>query len=209
MNLPIPDMQKIKVKRVLDLVLVLPLLVILSPLLLIIAFLVWLDLGLPILFRQTRPGLHGRPFTIYKFRTMTQSLDTFGNVMEDGHRITKIGGFLRSTSLDELPEFFNILAGEMSLVGPRPLLMSYLTLYSEDQRRRHDVPPGLTGWAQINGRNTRSWPDRLALDLWYVQNWTVLLDLKILTITIWKVVRREGINQPGRATVDAFTGNGE
>lgn len=202
-------MQKIKVKRVLDLVLVLPLLVILSPLLLIIAFLVWLDLGLPILFRQTRPGLHGRPFTIYKFRTMTQSLDTFGNVMEDGHRITKIGGFLRSTSLDELPEFFNILAGEMSLVGPRPLLMSYLTLYSEDQRRRHDVPPGLTGWAQINGRNTRSWPDRLALDLWYVQNWTVLLDLKILTITIWKVVRREGINQPGRATVDAFTGNGE
>ncbi|MDB6152660.1 MAG: epsL [Chthoniobacteraceae bacterium] len=202
-------MQKIQVKRVLDLVLVLPLLVILSPLLLIIAFLVWLDLGLPILFRQTRPGLHGRPFTIYKFRTMTQSLDTFGNVMEDGHRITKVGGFLRSTSLDELPEFFNILAGEMSLVGPRPLLMSYLTLYSEDQRRRHDVPPGLTGWAQINGRNTRSWPDRLALDLWYVQNWTVLLDLKILTITIWKVVRREGINQPGRATVDAFTGNGE
>lgn len=196
-----------RLKRIFDVVVVLPLLAALSPVLLLVGLAVWLDVGFPILFRQKRPGLNGRPFTIYKFRTMTQSVDASGRVLEDGLRITKVGAFLRSASLDELPELLNILKGDMSLVGPRPLLMSYLTLYSEAQKRRHDMRPGLTGWAQINGRNTGTWPDRLSLDVWYVNNWTLLMDLKILAITVWKVIRREGINQPGRATVDAFTGN--
>lgn len=193
-------------KRLLDVVAAAALLALLSPLLCVIALLVRLRLGAPVLFRQMRPGLRGDPFTIYKFRTMSNERDEAGQLQPDGQRLTKLGLFLRSTSLDELPELVNVLKGDMSLVGPRPLLMQYLELYSPLQARRHEVRPGITGWAQVNGRNALTWEDKFALDVWYVDHISVGLDLKIMALTLWKTLRREGITQPGHATVEYFQG---
>jgi sugar transferase EpsL len=162
--------------------------------------------GNPIFFRQKRPGYRGRPFWIYKFRTMTDTYDMQDNLLPDSQRITRVGRFLRSTSLDELPELFNVLRGEMSLVGPRPLLMQYLERYTPQQARRHEVLPGITGWAQVNGRNALTWEEKFDLDVWYVDHWSFGLDLKILLITAVKVLRREGINQPGHTTAEEFIG---
>ena len=194
-------------KRIFDLIVVSLGLIILSPFILLTAILVGIFLGTPVLFRQTRPGYKGKPFTVYKFRTMTDTRDANGNLLSDAVRLTRFGKFLRSLSLDELPELFNILRGEMSLIGPRPLLMQYLPLYSSEQMRRHEVHPGVTGWAQVNGRNTIDWPTYFALDVWYVDHWSFGLDLKILFMTLWKVIQREGINQPGQATIEYFKGN--
>ena len=194
-------------KRVLDLFLASLGLVILSPVILLVAFLVRILLGEPVLFRQQRPGYLERPFYLCKFRTMTDALDAGGRLLPDSARLTRFGRFLRALSLDELPELFNILRGEMSLVGPRPLLMEYLPLYSPEQRRRHQVYPGVTGWAQIHGRNALDWPARFAYDTWYVDHWSFWLDLRILILTLWKVVIREGISQAGQATTEYFTGN--
>ena len=191
-------------KRLFDLVLVIPTLIILSPVLCVLALLVRAKLGSPVLFRQVRPGLHGRPFVIYKFRTMTDKRDEDGNLLPDGERLTRLGRFLRKTSMDELPEFFNVIKGDMSIVGPRPLLMQYLDRYTPEQARRHEVKPGITGWAQVNGRNALSWEEKFNLDVWYVDNWSVTLDLKILLMTMAKVLRREGISQPGHATMEEF-----
>jgi sugar transferase EpsL len=195
-------------KRLLDLALAIPLLVLISPLMLVIALLVLVIHGRPVIFRQLRPGYRGRPFFVYKFRTMTEDSDERGNLLSDSHRLTGLGSFLRSYSLDELPELFQVLLGKMSLVGPRPLLMQYLERYTPEQNRRHDVLPGITGWAQVNGRNTLTWEDKFRYDVWYVDHWSLWLDIKILAITFWKVIKREGINQPGRATADEFTGYG-
>lgn len=182
-------------------------LLIVSPFMLIIALLVRIFLGTPILFRQQRPGYKGKPFFIYKFRTMIDRLNRDGNLLPDAERLTALGRFLRAFSLDELPELFNILRGEMSLVGPRPLLMEYLPLYSPEQARRHDVIPGLTGWAQINGRNAITWEQKFKLDVWYVDHWSFWLDLKIIFLTVVKALRRENISQPGQATTEYFRGN--
>ncbi len=190
-------------KRLFDVVLTSLALIVLSPFLLLIALLVRIFLGAPILFRQQRPGYQGRPFFIYKFRTMTDG------PAPDAERITRLGGFLRSLSLDELPELFNILRGEMSIVGPRPLLMEYLPRYSAEQARRHEVRPGLTGWAQVNGRNTLTWADKFKYDVWYVDHWSFWLDLKIIVLTAWKVLTREGISQDGHATSETFMGNND
>ena len=194
-------------KRVLDLIITIPGMMFISPLFLIITALVYWKLGSPIFFRQKRPGFRGEPFIIYKFRTMNEDKDIEGNLLPDNDRLTGLGRFLRATSLDELPEFFLVLTGAMSLVGPRPLLMSYLDRYSQEQARRHDVLPGITGWAQINGRNVLTWQDKFALDVWYVDHWSLWLDVKILGITLWKVLKREGISQPGHATAEEFLGN--
>jgi len=180
--------------------------VLLSPALALIALLVRLNLGSPVLFRQQRPGLYGKPFSIHKFRTMTDARDARGSSLPDADRLTSFGRFLRRASLDELPELLNVLKGEMSLVGPRPLLMQYLQRYTPEQMRRHDAKPGITGWAQVNGRNTLSWDQKFALDVWYVKNQSLPLDLKIIAMTMWKILRREGINQPGQATAEEFTG---
>ena len=188
-------------KRLLDLVITLPALVVLSPVLLVLAFLVRVKLGTPILFRQTRPGWHGKPFTIYKFRTMTNTRAADGQLLSDAERLTKLGRFLRSTSLDELPELINVLRGEMSLVGPRPLLMQYLDRYTPEQARRHAVRPGITGWAQINGRQTIFFSQRLALDVWYVNHVTLGLDLKILLLTIPRTLASRGVI-PGQDVAD-------
>lgn len=196
-------------KRALDLILTALGLVILAPVLLLLALLVRLAHGSPVLFSQTRPGYFGKPFKIYKFRTMTEARDAQGTLLPDAERLTGLGRFLRSSSLDELPELFNVLRGEMSLVGPRPLLMQYLTRYTPEQARRHAVLPGITGWAQVNGRNALTWEDKFRLDVWYVENWSVWLDLKILGMTVWKVLRREGISQPGHATAEEFIGSEE
>ena len=193
-------------KRILDLALTLPGILILSPVFLIIAILVGMNYGTPIIFRQKRPGYLGKPFWVYKFRTMTNALDADNNLLPDSERITRLGQFLRSYSLDELPELFNVLRGEMSWVGPRPLLMQYLERYSPEQARRHEVLPGITGWAQINGRNALTWEEKFKLDVWYVDHWTFGLDIKILLITAIKVLRREGISQPGHATAEEFMG---
>ncbi|MGJ7457467.1 sugar transferase [Halomonas sp. RA08-2] len=182
-------------------------LVILSPAILVVALLIRLKLGAPILFRQVRPGLHGKPFEMVKFRTMLDALDQHGNPLPDEQRLTKLGTFLRSTSLDELPELWNVLKGDMSLVGPRPLLMEYLPLYTSEQYRRHEVRPGVTGWAQINGRNSLGWEDKFAMDVWYVENRSFWLDLKILLLTVKKVVVRDGISADGQATMERFRGN--
>lgn len=182
-------------------------LIVLSPILLILTVLVWIAHGTPVLFRQQRPGYRGRPFHLYKFRTMTGERDGTGSLLPDAERLTRLGRFLRSSSLDELPELFNILRGEMSLVGPRPLLMQYLDRYSPEQARRHDVLPGLTGWAQVNGRNALTWQDKFRLDIWYVDHWSFWLDIKILFITLWKVLKREGISQEGHTTAEEFMGN--
>jgi lipopolysaccharide/colanic/teichoic acid biosynthesis glycosyltransferase len=181
-------------------------LVALGPLLAALAVAVRLLLGRPVLFRQHRPGLDGRPFELLKFRTMTDRRNAAGQPLPDEARLTSFGRWLRATSLDELPELLNVLRGEMSLVGPRPLLMEYLPLYTPEQARRHEVPPGITGWAQVNGRNALSWEDRFALDVWYVDNQSLGLDLRILGRTILKVLRADGISQPGRATQDRFRG---
>jgi lipopolysaccharide/colanic/teichoic acid biosynthesis glycosyltransferase len=193
-------------KRLLDLLLASTGLLLLSPLLALTALLVRLRLGSPVLFRQERPGLGSRLFTVYKFRSMNSAADSQGRLLPDEQRLTPFGRFLRAASLDELPELFNVLRGEMSLVGPRPLFKHYLSRYSPEQARRHNVLPGITGWAQINGRNALSWEDKFRLDTWYVDHWSFGLDLKILLLTIWKVVRREGISQPGHATAEEFMG---
>ncbi|HNU86396.1 MAG TPA: sugar transferase [Syntrophales bacterium] len=193
-------------KRLTDLVLGIPSLMALVPLMLCLALAVRFRLGSPVLFRQERPGLHGRPFMLVKFRTMTGAADTDGRPLPDADRLTRFGRFLRSTSLDELPELWNVLKGDMSLVGPRPLLMEYLPLYSPRQSRRHEVKPGLTGWAQVNGRNALTWEDRLEMDVWYVENRSWLLDLKIIWKTIGIVLHREGISQQGSATMEKFQG---
>jgi len=194
-------------KRLFDLALAVPGLILVSPLLLMIAALTWLLHGRPILFRQVRPGYRAAPFTLYKFRTMTEGRAPEGNSRSDAERLTSFGRFLRSLSLDELPELFNVLRGEMSLVGPRPLLTQYLARYTPEQARRHAVLPGITGWTQINGRNAISWEQKFRFDVWYVDHWSLKLDLKILVITIWKVLRREGISQPGQATAEEFRGS--
>jgi len=187
-------------KRVFDLCASAIGLIVLAPLMMLLAWKIWRDMGWPILFRQTRPGLHGKPFKLIKFRTMTT------NDLPDAERITSLGKSLRATSLDELPELWNVLKGDMSLVGPRPLLMEYLPLYSAQQARRMDVRPGITGWAQINGRNALSWEAKFALDLWYVDNRSFTLDIKILLRTIRKVLARDGITAEGEATMPRFKG---
>jgi sugar transferase EpsL len=174
---------------------------------LLVAAFVWVFLGRPVFFRQQRPGLHGKPFVMYKFRTMRDLHDADGKPLPDAQRLTRFGRFLRSTSLDELPELINVLKGEMSLVGPRPLLMQYLDRYTAEQMRRHDVKPGITGWAQVNGRNATTWERRFALDVWYVDNWSFTLDLKIIAMTFQKSITREGIAQPGQATMTEFMGS--
>ncbi len=194
-------------KRWFDLLVATLLIILLSPLFLLVAVVVRLVLGAPVLFRQERPGLYGKPFVIYKFRTMTDARDGEGNLLPDTQRLPAFGRFLRSTSLDELPELFNVLTGAMSLVGPRPLLMEYLARYTPEQARRHHVRPGITGWAQANGRNKISWDEKFALDVWYVDHCSLWLDLKILWLTGQKVLLREGINQTGQVTVEKFLGS--
>ena len=194
-------------KRWLDLVLTVPVLIVLAPLLALVALLVRIKLGSPVLFRQQRPGLHGQPFTILKFRTMIDAYDLQGNLLPDAERLTSFGRFLRSTSLDELPELLNVLRGDMSLVGPRPLLMQYLGRYTPQQMRRHEVKPGITGWAQVKGRNAITWEEKFALDVWYVDHQSLWLDLKIIILTAWKILKREGISQLGQATVEYFQGS--
>lgn len=177
------------------------------PVMAILWFLIRINIGAPVFFSQTRPGLHGEPFRMFKFRTMLDAYDREGKPLADADRLTEFGRLLRSTSLDELPSLWNVLKGDMSLVGPRPLLMEYLPLYSPDQARRHEVRPGITGWAQVNGRNALSWDEKFALDLWYVDNRSLVLDLKILLLTVRKVIARDGINAAGEATMPKFTGN--
>ena len=193
-------------KRIFDLTFALIALIILSPVLILTAIFVRIFIGSPILFTQQRPGYKGRPFHIYKFRSMTNRFARDGSLLPDAERLTRFGRILRSLSLDELPELFNILRGEMSFVGPRPLLMDYLPLYSPEQMRRHDVMPGLTGWAQVNGRNAIDWPSRFRMDVWYVDNWSFWLDIRIIFMTVSKVVLREGVNQEGQSTVEYFKG---
>lgn len=195
------------VKRVVDVVLASIGLLVLGGPMLVIAAAIRRQMGSPVLFRHRRPGLYGKPFTLLKFRTMTNEVDADGELLPPEKRITRLGRLLRKTSLDELPELFNVLSGQMSLVGPRPLHMKYLELYSPEQMRRHNVRPGITGWAQINGRNTVSWQDRFALDVWYVDHLSPWLDLKIVLATIGKVLKREGISQQGYATCEHFKGN--
>jgi len=184
-------------------------LMLLWPVLLILYVLVRVNLGSPVLFRQQRPGLHGRPFVMLKFRTMLDSLDADGNSLPDDVRLTRFGRLLRATSLDELPELWNVLKGDMSLVGPRPLLMEYLPLYSAEQARRHDVRPGITGWAQVNGRNALGWKQKFELDTWYVDNRSFWLDIRILLLTVRKVLVREGISAEGQVTMSKFSGGDE
>lgn len=194
-------------KRLFDFIFSIILIVILSPIFCITCILIKMILGKPILFRQIRPGLKGKPFIIYKFRTMTDERDSMGNLLPDAVRLTGFGRFLRKLSLDELPQLFNILKGDMSFVGPRPLLMEYLPLYNKEQARRHEVRPGITGWAQVNGRNAISWEEKFKLDVWYVDHRSFWLDMKILLLTFIKVFRSEGINQEGQATMEKFKGN--
>ncbi|MDD2367090.1 MAG: sugar transferase [Desulfuromonadaceae bacterium] len=182
-------------------------LIVLSPVLIITAILVRIKLGSPVLFRQQRPGLHSQPFYVYKFRTMADQRDANGRLLPDEVRLTPFGKLLRRLSVDELPQLLNVVKGDLSLVGPRPLLMQYLPLYSPEQARRHDVRPGITGWAQVNGRNAISWEEKFKLDVWYVDNQSFLLDMKILWMTFNKVFKREGISQDGQATMSEFTGS--
>lgn len=193
-------------KRVLDISLAIGALILLSPLFAAIAVVVRVKLGHPVFFRQQRPGLQGEPFRIYKFRTMTNVYDSQGKLLNDSHRLTALGRFLRGTSMDELPELLNVIKGEMSIVGPRPLLMQYLDRYTAEQMRRHEVMPGITGWAQVNGRNAITWEDKFRFDIWYVDNQSLRLDFKIIALTMWKILKREGINQPGQATAKEFEG---
>lgn len=194
-------------KRALDVVGAGAALAVTAPVLAATAAAVAIDLGRPVIFRQVRPGLGGQPFTMFKFRTMRDATDAHGRALPDGERLTRLGRFLRASSLDELPELWNVLRGEMSLVGPRPLLVQYLPLYSREQARRHEVKPGITGWAQIHGRNALSWDDKFALDVWYVDHASVWLDLRILAATVRAVLRRDGISHAGDATMPVFTGS--
>ena len=194
-------------KRMLDILVSLVGIVVLSPVFVVIGLLVALDLGRPVLFVQERIGLHGKPFVLYKYRTMRNAMSRSGELMPDAQRLTKFGRILRSTSLDELPELLNVLVGQMSLVGPRPLLPEYLDRYTPEQARRHEVKPGITGWAQVNGRNALTWEERFKLDVWYADNWSILLDVKILFMTITTVIRRDGISSEGHATMPEFRGS--
>ena len=196
-----------KTKKIFDLFLIFLSLPLVLPLYLLVILLVLTQLNFPILFRQPRPGLNGKIFNIYKFRTMTDDYDQDGILLPDELRLTKFGKFLRSTSLDELPSLWNVLKSDMSLVGPRPLLLEYLPLYSTQQARRHEVKPGITGWAQINGRNAITWGEKFDLDVWYVDNQSIWLDIKILWLTVKKVIMRDGINQVGQSTMENFKGN--
>ncbi|EIA0804355.1 sugar transferase [Vibrio vulnificus] len=193
-------------KRLFDFLVSLTALILLSPIIALVAWKIRKNLGSPVLFRQTRPGLNGKPFEMVKFRTMKDDVDAQGNPLPDSERMTPFGDKLRNSSLDELPELWNVLKGEMSLVGPRPLLMQYLPLYSPEQARRHDVRPGVTGWAQINGRNAISWEEKFKLDVWYVDNRSFWLDIKILLLTVKKVFVKEGISADGHVTIAPFTG---
>lgn len=182
-------------------------LIVLSPVFIAISVLVWLSMGRPIVYRQQRPGRFARPFMLLKFRTMSDGRDAGGRLLPDAKRLTRIGSFLRATSLDELPQLWNVLCGDISLVGPRPLLMQYLPRYSTEQARRHDVIPGITGWAQINGRNALTWEEKFARDIWYVDNWSMMLDLRIVMLTIMRVLRCEGISRSGHVTMPEFIGD--
>ena len=194
-------------KRIFDLLATTLSLILISPVLVLIALLVWIYHGRPIIFHQLRPGYRTKPFWLFKFRTMTNARDSQGNLLPDKERLTRLGSSLRNLSLDELPELINVLRGEMSWVGPRPLLMQYLERYTPEQARRHDVLPGITGWAQINGRNVITWEEKFNYDVWYVDHWSFWLDIKILLLTFWKVLKREGISQPGHATAEEFMGS--
>ncbi|QHI24460.1 sugar transferase [Acinetobacter haemolyticus] len=194
-------------KRLLDIIIASTALVLLSPLYFYVAHKVKKNLGSPVLFRQVRPGLHGKPFEMIKFRTMKDALDEQGNPLPDSERLTPFGKMLRSTSLDEMPELWNVIKGDMSIVGPRPLLMEYLPLYNKDQAKRHDVRPGMTGHAQVNGRNAISWEEKFKLDTWYVENQSIWLDFKIMLKTVKKVIAKDDINEAGEATMTKFTGS--
>ena len=194
-------------KRFFDFAIALVALILLSPLLVLVATVVYFCLGSPVLFRQYRPGLYSKPFLLLKFRTMSNRRDLNGNLLSDEHRMTRLGAFLRSTSIDELPALINVLCGDMSFIGPRPLLMQYLSLYTPQQLRRHDSMPGISGLAQINGRNSLSWDEKFRLDVWYVDHQNFWLDLRIFLISIWKVIRREGISAAGEATMPPFNGS--
>ncbi|HMD87718.1 MAG TPA: sugar transferase [Anaerolineaceae bacterium] len=193
-------------KRLFDLALTIPGFLLVSPILSLTALAIRISDGSPVFFKQPRPGLKGHIFTNIKFRSMRDIRDSHEQLLQDSQRISSLGRFLRSTSLDELPELWNVLRGEMSLVGPRPLLVAYLERYSPEQARRHQVLPGITGWAQINGRNALTWEDKFQMDVWYVDHWSLRLDIKILAITLWKVLKREGISQQGQATTEEFQG---
>ena len=195
------------IKRILDFILSIIIMLVCLPVMLIVGLIIFLTEGKPIFFFHERPGKDGQPFKLIKFRSMRNARDAEGNLLPDGERITNFGNFIRKTSIDELPELINVLRGEMSLVGPRPLLMQYVDRYSPQQFRRHEVLPGITGWAQVNGRNTISWNEKFMLDIWYIDHWSVWLDIKILLLTVWKVISGEGISQAGRATMDEFMGN--
>jgi len=198
---------QLALKRALDLIVSLSLLVLAAPVMVLTALAVRVSLGRPVLFRQVRPGKNEKLFSVYKYRTMNEARDAEGKLLPDAQRLTPVGRFIRSASLDELPQVWNVLRGEMSLVGPRPLLVEYLPLYNDEQRRRHLVKPGITGWAQINGRNDLSWEEKFQLDVWYVDHWSFVLDLKIIVRTAWKVLRREGISKTGEATTTYFNGS--
>ena len=196
------------IKSILDKLVAAIALLVFSPILIFVVIAIYIRMGSPILFTQPRPGKDGRIFNFYKFRTMTNDYDADGNLLPDAQRLTTLGQFLRKTSLDELPQLFNVLKGDMSLVGPRPLLVRYLDRYTPEQARRHQVKPGITGWVQVNGRNSLSWEEKFQLDVWYVEHWSLWLDLKIIFLTVIKVVLRDGINQEGYATMPEFTGKG-
>lgn len=195
------------IKRIFDILIAALSTVLLAPAIILVALQIKRNIGSPVLFKQERPGKNGKPFHMIKFRTMTDELDSNGDLREDSERMTKLGTFLRATSLDELPELWNVLKGDMSLVGPRPLLTEYLDLYTAEQARRHEVRPGITGWAQVNGRNAISWEDKFKLDVWYVNNRTFWLDIKILFLTIKKVFYRDGISADGHVTIEKFRGS--
>jgi len=193
-------------KRVMDVLLSFAALILLSPILALVTVSIFITMGAPALYRQVRPGYKRKLFTLYKFRTMLDISDQNGNPLPDAERLTKLGRFIRSVSLDELPQLWNVLKGDLSMVGPRPLLVEYLERYTPEQMRRHDAKPGITGWAQINGRNAINWEEKFALDVWYVDNWSLWLDIKILFYTLWKVLKREGISKAGEATMTPFMG---
>ena len=195
-------------KRFTDIFISVAIIILIFPVIVLVAWKVRSKLGRPVIFRQIRPGIGGKAFQMLKFRTMTDMRDSCGNLLPDSDRLTAFGKFIRSASLDELPELWNVLKGDMSLVGPRPLLMEYLPLYSSEQYRRHEVRPGITGWAQVNGRNALSWEEKFKLDVWYVDNQSLWLDIKILFLTVKKVLVRDGISADGEATMSKFTGNG-
>ncbi|MFN3691371.1 MAG: sugar transferase [Fervidobacterium sp.] len=204
---PIKFLRSRLLKRIFDIIIAVVGLIVFSPVMLIVSILIIKKMGSPVLFRQLRPGLNGKPFVLYKFRTMTDERDEKGRLLPDEKRLTPLGKFLREHSIDELPQLFNVLKGDMSIVGPRPLLIEYLDRYTPEQARRHEVKPGITGWAQINGRNTLTWEEKFEFDVWYVDNWDLILDLKIIILTIWNVLKKEGISAEGHVTMPEFRGS--